>query len=413
MLHREPARHPDIFQTRTVASHHDDCLLDDGLDPRIAALVEEAWEKADEQVAQKQKPLPNQKDIDADKELGKTYSQEVEKTEKLSKNEELIARLKRVSEPIIKIAQTAQVKVLWGDSRLSPFDYNIKVIEGKSVNAFSLPGGYIYFYEGLMTYVESDDELAGVIAHEIAHASFRHLATMSREQNKLDLATLPLILATILSGGRGGSAEIMTLAQLARQSVTSGWSQKAELSADYGSFQYIRMTQFSPVGLLTFLERLARDQKTLEAIDWGIYRTHPPSRERAEKIISYLDAAHIPIRRSTVSTSFRVTLKDGKDGAVEAYFNNTKLFTMAGDTAKDRASQAAAKLNEFFDQVPELYEISVASNGTINGRNRPLVFIDRGDAEAMGTSLSAAREEALRAIKRSLFLYGYRIWDAR
>lgn len=407
---RQPINTPKDSLGVAVLNESPRNVIDTELPPRINELVELAWSqaKADAQA----KGLPNQKDIDSDKALGKEYSQEVEKELKISKNEEYAARLKKVSEPIIKVAQTMQVKVSWGDPRLSPFDYQIKVVEGDQVNAFSLPGGYIYFYEGLMKYIESDDELAGVIGHEISHASFRHLATLTKEQSKFDLLTLPLILITIMSGGKSGT-EALTLAQLANQATSSGWGQKAELAADYGSFQYLQHTPYSPVGLLTFLERLARDQRALEAIDWGIYRTHPPSRERAEKITAYLQAANIPIRRSAVSTSFRVTFKEADKGKYEAYFNKTKLFSMAGNDAADRANRAARQLNDFFDQVPELYEVTLSDSGEIRGRNRLLVSLDRDDATAMGTSLSAAREEALRAIKKSLFFYAYRIWDAR
>lgn len=398
----------------TVHREHTHGCLEDGLPESVERLVAEAWlQSAQSKDSAQKKPLPNQKDIDADKELGKEYSQEVEKQVKLSKNEEYIARLKRVAEPIVKVAQTTLVNVTWGDQRLSPFDYTLKVVEGDQVNAFSLPGGYLYFYEGLLNYAESDDELAGVIGHEISHASFRHLATLAREQSKLDILTLPLILITIMSGGRGGTQGALTLAQLASQAASSGWSQKAELSADYGSFQYLQHTKYSPVGLLTFMERLARDQRAVEAIDWGIYRSHPPSRERAEKITEYLQAANIPIRRSAVSTSFRVVIKDGADGTAEAFFNNTRLFVMGGQDARVRAKETATRLNEFFDQVPELYEVTLDDSGAILGRRKPLVDLDREDAEAMNTSLGAAREEALKAIKKSLFFYAYRIWDAR
>ncbi|MBX3118422.1 MAG: M48 family metalloprotease [Fimbriimonadaceae bacterium] len=385
--------------------------VDTELPPVVEYLVSTAWSQA--KATDQKQELPNQKDIDADKELGKEYSKEVEKEVKLSKNEEYIARIKRVSEPIFKVAQSTLVNVTWGDQRLSPFDYSIKVVEGDQVNAFSIPGGYLYFYEGLIKYAESDDELAGVIGHEVAHAAFRHLATLSREQSKFDILTLPLILVTILSGGRGGTQGALTLAQLASQAASSGWSQKAELSADYGSFQYLRLTQYNPVGLLTFMERLARDQRAMEAIDWGIYRSHPPSRERAEKITGYLEEAKIPIKRSATSTTFRVVLKETEGGKVEGVFNDTRLFVLGGTDAQARAKEVAVRLNDFFDQVPELYEVSLDEAGAITSRRKQLLQLGREDAEAMGTSLSAARDESLRAIKRALFFYAYRIWDAR
>ena len=70
------------------------------------------------------------------------------------------------------------------------------------MNAFSLPGGYVFVFDGLVKYSESDDELAGVLAHEICHAKFRHVATLDKEASKLQAISLPAILIAIFSGGR-------------------------------------------------------------------------------------------------------------------------------------------------------------------------------------------------------------------
>ncbi len=351
-------------------------------------------------------------ELKRDAEMGREYSAQVEKELKLSKDQELIDRLQRVADNVVRVANASAAKALWGDGRLNPFDYRFKVVEGKDINAFSLPGGYIYVYEGLLKYVESDDELAGVLAHEVSHAGFRHLATLLKEQSRFDLWSLPLVLVSLLSGSDAGG-HVLLAKDLVNQVGRSGWSQKAEHAADFGAFQYLRGTSYNPVGLLTFMERLARDQRGLEAIDWGIFRTHPPSRDRADVLTAYLGEAEIPIRRSEVSTSFRAIAKPVESGGVEIVFNGRKIVRLAGNDAAERAESAIGELNAFFDQVPELFEVQVQPGGAVVGRKKTLFRITEADAGAEKTTLEELAQETQRALKRSLFMLGYRVWDTR
>lgn len=428
---------------RVSAGGPHDCVLHAGLPPRVHALVAEAWAKADapSSAGNQDPPAPapapetppaadppkptvretvwpqlerrHQDDLARDADLGRQYSQMVERELKLSKDTAKVQLVERIGQELAVIANQTRVRTLWGDSRLNPFDYTFRVVEGKSVNAFSLPGGFIYVYEGLIDYAETDHELAGVLAHEIAHASMRHVSTLAREQSRFDLLTLPAILVTIFSGGRQGT-EALVLSQLAGQAAQSGWSQRAEKAADLGGFEYLRLSEYNPVGMLTFLERLARDQRSREAIDWGIFRTHPPSRDRADLLIQYLHSSNMPIRRSEVSKSFRVTLHEPEDlpGRVEAHFNGRVVFAFAGPDAKARAEEAIPKLNEFFDRVPELFDVTQRGDAII-GKGRVLFRVNPYDAEAINMTVEEAAADAVRSLKRSLYMLAFRVWDAR
>ncbi|KXK10202.1 MAG: Peptidase family M48 [Armatimonadetes bacterium OLB18] len=380
------------------------------LSPKVHAIVEAAWQEAGQQ-AQSQLDPRHQADLKADRELGAEYAAMVEKEEKVSTNQAYIDRLQRIGGEIARIANSNQVSVSWGDPRLNPFAYEFKVLEGKEVNAFSLPGGYLYFYEGLMAYAESDDELAGVVAHEISHSSFRHLATLSKEQSKFDTMSIPMILAALILKGDAGMG-VLVLRDLVGLSSKSGWSVKAELAADYGAFQYMRMSPYNPVGMLTFMERLAKDQRALEAIDWGIYRTHPPSRDRADRLTKYLKEAKIPILRSEVSSSFRAQVRPAEPG-FEIVFGGRRIHLFGGAQANARAVEALKRLNTFFDAVPDLYEVQAGPDGVVLGRRKALFVVTQEDAEALGLMQEDATEEAVRSIKRSLYMLAYRIWDIR
>lgn len=371
-------------------------------------IAEAAWQEA----AQTKLDPRHQADLDSDTKIGKKYTEEVEKEFKLSKNEEYVARVQRIGAEIATIARREQVTVTWGDRRLNPFDYTFKVVEDKDINAFSLPGGFIYVYEGLIKFAETDDELAGVLAHEVAHASFRHVATLQRESSRLQSLTLPLILISIFSGGTalGG---LGTLAGLVGIAKGSGWSVNAEEAADFGGMQYMLYSEYQPVGMLTFMERLAKEQRFTDRIDMGIFRTHPPSRDRAERLMKHLGEKNIPIRRSLVSLAYRVQLRDVEDGSVEATFDQRRLMTFAGPDARRRAEEAALKLNEFFDEVPDLFDVSVRGDSTILGRRRELFRVRAEDAAVAKLPESEVARQSSDAIKRSLFLLAYRVWDGR
>lgn len=363
-----------------------------------------AWQAADET---KIDPI-RQKDLDRDSELGKEYSKEIDKELKPSEDEALIKRVKRIGDEMAVIANSFQADVSWGDKRPSKFKYEFKVVKGEDVNAFSLPGGIIYVYEGLAKYVESDDELAGVMGHEISHAAFRHVWALQRQSEKLSLATMVAMIAAVLTRSTD-SANIARGVQLGAQSISSGWSQDAERSSDYGGLQFMMRSKYDPTGSVTFMERLARDERARGSIDWGIFRTHPPSKERVQNLLGMMEKFKLPIHRSAVATSFRTIVKPGENGVVEAWFNGKRIYTFAGSDALERADAAAKKLDTFFDKVPQMIEVSSGS-GAVLFNNKTLLVIAQSDAAAQKLSVQELADQTTKSIKGTLFSLAYRVW---
>jgi beta-barrel assembly-enhancing protease len=387
------------------------------LEPRLEQIVAEAWASVQDdapaisRVADKR----HQADIDKDIEMGRKYTEIVEKEYKLSTDQDHIERVNRIGGHLAEVANRTPVRVSWGDSRLSPFPYEFKVLEGEDINAFSLPGGFIYVYDGLLTSTDGDDELAGVLAHEIAHASLRHIATFQREQSRLSTWTLPAVIAAIILGGETGHGVLMG-SQLLTQANASGWHINAEKAADYAGLQYMIKSDYNPVAMLTMMERLARNERfrasTMRTL--GIFQTHPLSRDRADALTAHLKDLGIPIKRSLASTVYRVDLRDLPNGAVEAWFDGRKLYTFGGSNARARSEEAAKKLNDFFDQVPELFEVQSREADVILGRRLPLLKIEPEDVAAVGaSSMEELNRNTINSIKSVLYLLAYRIWDTR
>lgn len=355
----------------------------------------------------------HQADVAYDVEQGKRDAAEVEKQIKLSTNKEYQARVQRIGAEIAQIANAGPTwHVLWGDKRWGKFDYTYKVLQGDDVNAFSIRGGHIYVYEGLMKQIESDDELAGVLGHETAHAAFRHVATLAKESEKINIISLPLILASLLLGGGAAAPAVLTGTSLAGQTVASGWSVHAEEAADYGGMQFLLKSHYDPSGMLTFMERLAADEKLGPNIDWGIYRDHPPSKERAETLMGYMAAAGAPIRRSRVTTSFRVTVHPADNGTVELDFGKHPLVALGGSDALTRADAAVTTLNSFFDTTPQLYDVQAGPSGSLIWQGRPLLQLTDADAMAGGTNLQALRDKALENMRVAMFNLGFHVWSS-
>ena len=349
----------------------------------------------------------HQKEVQADIELGKRYAAETDKEYKPSTDKLAIDRIQRIGKELAKIANETHIVALWGDKDFSRFDYSFKVIKGDDVNAFSIPGGYIYVFEGLVKNAESDDEIAGVLAHEIAHASLRHVATLQREQQRLQNLSLPAILAAIITG----SGEALTATQAFIQAKGSGWSVKAEQAADYGGFQYMLKSKYDPTGMMTFMERLASKDRLNETVDWGIYRTHPPSRERAQSLQGYIGQAGLLVRRSKVTTTYRASVVPGEKDTVDLVFGKRRLVSFAGSEALARADDAADLVNEFFDQEPGLFELKLNPGGQIFGRGKLLLTLTAEDAEHSEVTLDQYQQDVLKNLKFALLNVGFRIWD--
>jgi beta-barrel assembly-enhancing protease len=372
----------------------------------------EAQKKADAKAERELKKL--EEDILSDKKMGKEAADYYDREYKPTKDTAAQKRVEDIGERLALIVNANEFPVLWGDKRHSEFEYKFKVVDNPDVNAFSLPGGYIYVYQGLVDFAQSDEELAGVLAHEICHASQRHVATLQKEQAKMSTIQIPLILVGILTGGASSALAASTAGNLVGTAVTNGWSMKAETSADAGGYELMVAAGYDPTGMLTFMERLQVQQSIIErTVDLGIFRTHPPSKERADRIERFMRKDSLEIRRSRVTIEFRVLPKEISENKVDLYFGKKKLFSVGGDHPRERAKELAKKLNEFLDSVPELFEVTTGENGVIFGRSKTLITLTEQDAAANNVSLEKLQNDASKAIRSSIFNLAYHIWDSR
>src|SRR5215211_4278101 len=190
---------------------------------------------------------------------------------------EVERQAKFIDDPVITeyINRVGQNVVLHSDSRI-PF--TIKVIDSDEVNAFALPGGFFYVNKGLILAADNEAEVAGVMAHEIAHVAARHAM---ENQAKGTLAQIGLIAGSIFLGGLGG----MLINQGAQFGALLGFmkfSRSAESEADLLGVQYLWAAGYDPNAMSTMFEKLAAKNKKKPGTFSKLFETHPQSVDRME-----------------------------------------------------------------------------------------------------------------------------------
>jgi len=176
--------------------------------------------------------------------------------------------------------------------------FTIKVIDSDDINAFALPGGFFYVNSGLILAAEEEAELAGVMAHEIAHVAACHAARENTRGSLMQMATIPLI---FVGGGVGYAA--YEAAGLAVPLTFMHFSRGFETEADYLGLQYMYKSGYDPQAFLSFFEKVQAQEKKKPGTLAKAFSTHPQTPDRIEK--SQQEIEHILAARAqyVVSTS--------------------------------------------------------------------------------------------------------------
>lgn len=164
-----------------------------------------------------------------------------------------------------------------------PFSFRPAVILHNSLNAFAVPGGYVYVFTGLIMNFEREDELAGVLSHELAHVTQRHVASRLERAQFVTLGSLLLAVAGIAIGGAGGSA-LAVGAMGAGQSAMLNYSRVDETEADHIGLQYLIASGYPPQGMVGAFKTL-RQKSWMSGTSVPTYlSTHPAIGDRVNGI---------------------------------------------------------------------------------------------------------------------------------
>lgn len=206
--------------------------------------------------------LPNLYSIEKEIGLGKGLAQQVERQAKIIDEPQIAEYVNRLGQNIVR---NSDAKV--------PF--TIKVIDTEDVNAFALPGGFFYVNSGLIMKADSEAELAGVMAHEIAHVAARHGTCQASRGELMQIATIPLI----FYGGWAGYG-IRQAAGLAIPLSYLKFSKMFESQADELGLQYMYKAGYDPNAFVDFFEKLQSLEKKKPGTLGAFFSDHPPTGTR-------------------------------------------------------------------------------------------------------------------------------------
>jgi len=210
------------------------------------------------------------------------------------------------------------------ESHRSHLDFTFTLLDSPQVNAFALPGGYIYITRGIMAYMNNEEQLAGVLGHEIGHVTARHGV---RQHSAQTAAGLIGAIATLATGSRD-------IAQLSNQlggALVRGYGRKHELEADRLGAEYLARIGYDPekmlgvVGILKDQEQFelqrAEEEGRQPRVYHGVFSTHPRNDQRLQEVIRAADRFKNPAAVETDPENFLrymdgVTFGSGEDQGI-------------------------------------------------------------------------------------------------
>jgi predicted Zn-dependent protease len=218
--------------------------------------------------------------------LGKQLAQEVERSAKFVDDPVVVDYVNRVGQNLVRNS----------DARV-PF--TIKVIDSDQINAFALPGGFFYVFSGLVLRADEESELAGVMAHEIAHVCARH---GTRNATKAEITQLAMIPAMIFIPYTWTGYAIYEGLQFAIPLQYLKFSRDAEREADFLGVQYMYKAGYDPNSYVTFFEKIQAEEKRHPGSIPKVFADHPPTAERIRNIQQEI-ARILPARSEYIVTT--------------------------------------------------------------------------------------------------------------
>ncbi len=206
-------------------------------------------------------------------------------------HQDVLKEYAALDNPALQAYVNAIGQQLAKQSHRPKLQWHFTVVDSPDVNAFALPGGYVYITRGIMAYLNSEAQLAGVIGHEIGHVTARHGV---RQQSASTAAGLGAVLGSILVPGMDNQAGAGLLQSLA-QAWTAGYGREHELESDRLGAQYLAKTGYNPqamievIGVLKNQELFAAEQARRDGRKpvtyHGTFDSHPSNDARLKQVV--------------------------------------------------------------------------------------------------------------------------------
>jgi predicted Zn-dependent protease len=254
-------------------------------------------------------------------EKGKEMHEEMVEDEPLYTEEKLVAYVNRVGQKLAAVSHRPEL------------EYTFTIIDSQDVNAYALPGGYVYITRGLMTYLTTEAQLAAVLGHEIGHITARHAVRQQTAGRASNVLTATASVASVLTTGTNVLGET---ASLFGGALVSGYGREMELEADGLGAEYLQRAGYDPnamvevIGVLKNHEDFMKKTSNRGPAYHGLFATHPRNDTRLKEAVGRVSEDPAPIT-NTDQTDFRMALSGLTVGPT--------LQNLTGNDARNRYYQ--------------------------------------------------------------------------
>lgn len=262
------------------------------------------------------------------------------------------------------------------------YKFTFFVVDDPSINAFALPGGFIGVHTGLLEATRTEDELAGVLAHEVAHVTQRHIARAVHANSRQSILSTMIMLGALVAGATGAASSdamqgAIAVAQGTQAQAQINFTRSNEYEADRVGIDALADAGFDPGGMASFFEVLSRDNKPHEYRLPEFLRTHPVSSARIAEArgrardyppSNTADTKNYGIARARLLVSGQETAEDAVayfERQRYDYMSDAQRYGLAVAYMRDNQNRAANRIfEELTNREPEViaYHIGLAES---------------------------------------------------
>lgn len=301
--------------------------------------------------------------LEDERKVGKEIYDKLEKNHFLLHDKKLNAYIEGIGNRILSQSSKAN------------FNFTFSIFNSSAINAFATPGGYIYINKGLITTVENEAQLAGVIAHEIAHANARHVASIIEKSQKLNIAMLAAMIAgAFLGGGGEATAAIAAFSVAGASSMSLKYQREHEEEADRMGIDYLVRAGYYPQAMVEFL-KIIRQYDFLSRSIPSYLKTHPGTDDR----IFYLDGI--------ILTQY--PKQTGAQNIVGSFIRMQALVLQDPEDLERRSQQLSQTLKNDPRNIDILYALGITedqlghTDNALGYLNKALSFSKKDDEDIL------------------------------
>ncbi|MFH1515344.1 MAG: M48 family metallopeptidase [bacterium] len=331
---------------------------------------------------------------DEEKEESKTSKALIEKFG-LCEDEKINAKLDRVT---LKLLET-----LSEEEKEKEFEFTI--LDDDMVNAFALPDGKMFFFRGLIELTKTDDQLAGVVGHEMTHVIHKHSSDIAEEM-------LPWMIGGIVAAIVTNEPGAAVAGEMFAQAHAEKYGRKAEEDADKFGLNLMIRSGYDPIGMLQFFSFMIEEEKRNPILYKNYFLVHPYATERVEtmKIILRSRGYDVPdsLYRSYLESAIEIREENGLK-LIDIQFGGDVIFTIVGknkDALELRATQITKTLDELVNLGAGRFDFRIINDmdrSWIGAKGRIFYEPENLDIEKSGLNREEYLDKILKKIRRLLW----------